>query len=197
MRLFVAINLPAASREAIARATARAREEFAREVRWTDPAGLHLTVKFLGEQRDEVVQPLLDATRVRIGGRERTALTIAGAGAFPSSGRPRVLWLGVGANPMLSALYQDVEEAAADVGLPRETRDFRAHLTLGRVRAPVAAETARRLTTMLAAPHIHETFILESIDLMRSDLSPQGARYERVWSIPLAEARHGLAAEVR
>jgi RNA 2',3'-cyclic 3'-phosphodiesterase len=193
VRLFVAINLPPACRDAIAAATAHVREAFAREVRWSEAAGLHLTVKFLGEQPDEVVGALREAVRARLDGRERTVLTVAGAGAFPSPGRPRVLWFGVAANPVLLALYQDVEDAAADVGLPREAREFRAHLTLGRVRAPLPPESARLLTAALAESHVHRTFIVESIELMRSHPSSQGARYERLWSVPLADARHELA----
>jgi 2'-5' RNA ligase len=186
MRLFLAIDLPAAARDAVALATASSRAEFAALVRWVEPERLHLTVKFLGEQPESLVERLQDAMRARVSASATLDLRIVGTGAFPSVRQPRVLWCGVAANPGLERLYQEVEQAAADVGVPGETRKFHPHLTLGRVRAPLAADDAGRLASMLRAVDVNEHFTVETIDLMRSELSAQGARYERLWSVATA-----------
>jgi 2'-5' RNA ligase len=110
----------------------------------------------------------------------RFDLGITGLGAFPSLTRPRVIWAGVGAGgEELGTLARRVEQALARVGVPHEARPFSAHVTLARIREP------RRdpdLAAMLAAGagRAFGTVMIERVCLMRSDLSPRGARYTEV-----------------
>ena len=193
MRLFLAIEVPAAVRRRIAEATGALRERFAREVRWVDPESVHLTVKFLGEQPPELAADLLHRLAPRVERHPAFDLTCRGIGAFPSLGRPRVVWCGVDPNPALTLLYEDVERAAAEAGLDREERAFHPHLTVGRLRAPLATAEAAEFADIARAgdPQLTERFPVESVQLMRSDLTAAGARYERVWSVGLATPSAG------
>jgi 2'-5' RNA ligase len=196
MRLFLAINLPPRVQAAVSAALAGIHEAFASAVRWSAPDVIHLTVKFLGEQPDDIVDRLHERVRARASAHPRFDARLLGGGAFPPTGQPRVLWCGVEANPLLHSLYQDVERAAADVGVAAEERPFRPHVTVGRVRRPSSAES-RRLAEALRGVNVDETFLVESIDLMRSQLSTEGARYQRLWSVPLADVPSHAAAGAR
>jgi 2'-5' RNA ligase len=98
-----------------------------------------------------------------------------------------VLWAGLatGAAPA-AALATRIDEALAGLGFKREARAFSPHVTLGRVRQPHAQP---RLREALAATRVVGVVEVARVSLMRSDLSPRGARYTE-----LAAARLGPAA---
>jgi 2'-5' RNA ligase len=149
----------------------------ARDVAWVAPGNLHLTLKFLGavpETRiDSVAGALTDASREANPFEAR----IHGLGAFPSAGRPRVVWAGVtdGASQM-TELAQRVDVALAALGFPRDDRPFSPHVTLGRVRRPGRNPA---LTDALETATTREfgRVPVPSTSLMRSELGPRGARY--------------------
>lgn len=184
-RLFVAIDLGDAARRALT-ATQAALRRHALPVRWIDPAGAHLTLKFLGDTPAAQVAPLASALRA-VAARHRPALLHLGApGAFPSTRRPRVLWLGLtGDLARLAALHAGVEAALVACGFPREDRPFRPHLTLGRVRE--GAEVVGLDVAFAALPAgTAAPLPVAAMKLMRSELGRGGARYTT-----LAEVRLG------
>ena len=118
-------------------------------------------------------------------GVSRFELRLVGLGAFPSPTRPRVIWAGASeGGEALGVVARRVEEALARVGFPPEDRPFAAHVTLGRIREP------RRdpdLASALAAGAGKDfgRLTIDRISLMRSDLSPRGARYTEVTAAAL------------
>jgi 2'-5' RNA ligase len=176
MRGFVAVEVPEEVRAAAARMQERLREAGA-DVRWVDPAAMHVTLKFLGEvpgERIDRLRPLLaEAAR----GCGPVGVEAVGAGNFPG-----VVWAGIRGNlvPMAAA----VERAAAEIGVPSERRPYRAHLTLGRVKGSrgeaALAEAIRREGTELLG-----TFEVRGWTLFRALLRPGGAVYEPVERWPL------------
>lgn len=175
MRLFVAINLPDDVREAIVRAAEPLRR-LALPVKWVDGAGIHLTLKFLGEvhaDREAAVRAALEAACAPA---QPFQLPIEGFGAFPSPERARVVWVGCAAVPPLELLQHGLETAFAPLGFAIEGRPFRPHLTLGRAKRAARAgvrglaETLDRLVFAADVP-------VESVELMESRLAPSGAQY--------------------
>ncbi len=184
MRLFIALNLPPEEREGIQQAIAPLRgRDF--PVRWVSPDHFHLTMKFLGEVEGDRV-PDLDEVLRRVG-RDTSpfSLCIGGFGAFPTIRRPRVLWVGVDPSPPLRCLKQDLEWALSELGFERETRAFHPHLTLGRVKSSEGAGAFRGLDAMASELEYDATVAVDAVDLMRSRLSPSGARYEVLSRISL------------
>jgi RNA 2',3'-cyclic 3'-phosphodiesterase len=113
-------------------------------------------------------------------------LVLRGLGAFPSPTRPRVLWAGIDEGRAAAAtLARGVDDALAELGFEREARAFSPHVTLGRVRGP---RPAPRLAEALAAGGHFGRQPVASVALMRSDLSPRGARYSELATAPLAAA---------
>ena len=88
-------------------------------VRWVPPANLHVTLKFLGWVREELVEGLRDRLRVAAAAHAAFDLEIRGLGAFPDPGHPRVIWAGVKPSPVLNTLEAAVEREAEALGIPR------------------------------------------------------------------------------
>ena len=146
LRTFVAIELPAEVRAAIAAAQAELRGALgdrAGSVRWVNPAGAHLTLKFLGDTPESAVPGVEAALRAALAGTAAFDLRTGALGCFPSGRAPRVLWLGLdGDLAPLTAARDAVEAAIAPLGWPTEARPFSPHLTLGRLR-PEASPAER------------------------------------------------------
>ncbi len=176
MRLFIALNLPKKERERIHRAT-RALREAELPVRWIEPDSLHITLKFLGEVRPDVVPGVEGALARAAGGTSAFSMLLEGFGAFPTIRRPRVVWLGIEASPELRCLKQDVEWALGDCGFTPETRAFQPHLTLGRAEKAAGAGAFRDLDELVAGLEFRGTVQVRAVDLMQSHLSREGARY--------------------
>lgn len=138
MRLFVALALPAAVTEELATTLQRLRRTQSHPVKWVDPAAIHLTLQFLGEVPEAQVAAILVAlTAVRDAAAHSPPLELrlASAGAFPNLRRPQTLWMGIAGDVAgLARQQQAVVAALEPLGFQPETRPFRAHLTIGRVR---------------------------------------------------------------
>ncbi|HEU6453243.1 MAG TPA: RNA 2',3'-cyclic phosphodiesterase [Gemmatimonadaceae bacterium] len=187
VRLFVAINLPADVRRAIVDVTAPMRQAAPR-LSWVTEERLHLTMEFLGDQPEEAVPPLGAALAREAARHAPVTLALRGLGAFPNLRAPRIVWLGVAADPKLELLQHDLSSACGELGYERDARAFRPHITLGRARTPLRAEAARALATAARAVTWSATVEARSVDIMESRLLPSGARYGVVAAIPLGGA---------
>lgn len=153
-----------------------------RGVKPVEPQNLHFTLSFLGQveddARDAIAAALADATR----GVAPFCAHLRGVGAFPSARRPRVVWAGVEDPRPLSALATRVGEALAARGLHGDDKDFRAHLTLARVKAERAPDELIRFLRAHGQDDLYDLDVRE-VTLYRSVPSPTGPTYE-----PLAGA---------
>jgi RNA 2',3'-cyclic 3'-phosphodiesterase len=187
MRLFIALNLPEKERLRIHEAAAPLREA-GFPVRWLDPSRYHLTLKFLGNVRGEVL-PVAEGVVERVAREtQEFPLVITGFGAFPTIRRPRVLWVGVEPSPALRCLKQDLEWGLASHGFDRETQAFHPHITLGRADEEEGAGAFRGLDTLAAGLGYRRKVPVKSVDLMRSQLSREGPRYTIMSQGPLRSA---------
>lgn len=176
MRLFVAVNLPADVRRKVEEAVAVVRDR-GMPARWTDASQYHVTLKFIGRVRPDRRDAHAEVLR-RIGSGYRPVdVTVGELGAFPSLRRPRVIWMGVEATPQLRALKHDLEHGYASLGVDRETRAFRPHVTLARAEEDAAAGAFRELEDLAGRVELEESFTARHLDLMRSRLRPEGPAY--------------------
>ena len=190
VRVFVALDLPGQAKAILSETVQDLRDALPAGVRWVDPAGIHLTLKFLGDVHTERVGSLLAAMDEASRSFEYSslALKLSGLGVFPNAREPRVLWAGVeGDLEALGRLQMLMDEALYDLDFARERRPFRPHLTLGRVRDQVSQPERRRIgelmrQTRLAGSHTWEA---GEIHLIRSTLAPGGAIYDSIGVKPL------------
>jgi 2'-5' RNA ligase len=175
IRAFVALNLPVELIRETAPLQARLRDAAktaGMRVGWVPAANMHVTLKFLGEIPEELAPAVGEVLAKNLAGRAALPVTVKGAGVFPEGLRPRVVWIGVHSEgDALSALAADVETWLADLGLPRESRPFHAHLTVGRVK-----EGTGDLVTGLEEQLVGEC-VAEEVVLYRSVLQRSGAEY--------------------
>jgi RNA 2',3'-cyclic 3'-phosphodiesterase len=174
MRAFLAVELPEAVRRDLARRLAELRASLP-TARWVRADGLHLTLKFLGEQPEEVLARLADGVSPRLAGFSPVEVRLAGGGFFPSPRRPRVAWLG-GAAPGLERWATAIEECARELGLPAEQRPFAIHLTLARLPSPWRKDAVDRFLAFVESWPPYSFEAAEAV-LFRSELRPEGALY--------------------
>ena len=194
IRTFVAVEMPSEIKAVLR----TAQDEFRRiggsalPIRWTDPDGFHLTLKYLGMTRAELISDVERELEWGLLEHRAFALALGATGVFPNPHAPRVLWVGVRGDLATLAAIRDVaQRAIAPLGFPTENRPFAPHLTLGRFREEATADERRRLGAALAhlALPPTEPFRVEAVTLMRSDTGPAGARYTPIFALPLRERK--------
>ena len=132
VRVFVAVGISDEAQEQLIGAVERIRQDIPQGIRWANPSGMHLTLKFLGNIPSAGVGPLLECLDPVAAGQHPFPLQLAGLGMFPNHRKPRVLWAGTGGDlDALARLQQAVEDAITGLGYPREQRPFRGRLASG------------------------------------------------------------------
>jgi 2'-5' RNA ligase len=195
MRLFVAHELPSSVRSALGDVSARLRSRAGRGVRWTDPAGIHLTLKFIGEVEAAAVAAIRRALAA-IRAENPLEVGFRGLGWFPDARHPRVLWAGVEAGSELAELAAEIERVLEPLGIARETRKFQPHLTLARIKSQEKLDDLRGEVERLGAPEFGRAAYTE-FDLMESSLRPQGAVHTRVERYSFTTAGQAARSEGR
>lgn len=156
-------------------------------IRWCSRNQLHITLVFLGNVSVDRVADLVGAVERACEGTGPMKFGAAGVGAFPSKDRPRVIWVGVdGDVAALCELQKRVASATHGFGDSNEDREFRPHLTLGRLSRRSAAEeltAARALRSV--PPATSGEWRAESVFLVKSELRPDGPIYTDLAEFPL------------
>lgn len=184
IRAFFAISLPLEFKEEIARLQDILKKTRA-EVKWVRPESVHLTLKFLGQVAEDIIDPLAEAASVKASQTQALSLTLNGTGVFPGPRRPRVAWLGLAGDVgRIIDLQRGLEESAEKFGFAREKRKFSPHLTLGRIRSSKGIkEFITELDRLDPQPL---EFMASEVVLFRSELKPTGAIYTPLKKIPLS-----------
>jgi RNA 2',3'-cyclic 3'-phosphodiesterase len=178
-RLFVALELPAAVRDALVawRGALLAAEPALRPVL---ADALHVTLCFLGQREERAIEPLGEIVAGCAGPVEGLAL---GAPLWLPRRRPRLLAVTLeDHHGALGALEERLMDAlSADGWQQRDTRPYLPHVTVARVRRGAAPDLAAVLT-----PPPPCAFGGAAVVLYRSHLGGGPARYEAQRRVELA-----------
>ena len=175
VRAFVAVELDEPSRQALAAALDRLRKTEA-HVAWVPARNLHVSLVFLGDTPRTLVETIglaLDEAAVAVA---PFSYEVADVGTFGNPRAPRVIWAGVAPCPPLMTLQSRMAASFKALGLPLDEREFRPHVTLGRVRSPRGADRLKRALSEVAGQRFGQVRA-DSVALMRSRLAPGGAEY--------------------
>lgn len=155
-------------------------------IRWVPPENLHLTVWFLGEVSEPRAAAVLDALRPPLD-LQAFDLHIAGFGAFPPSGPPRVVWMGVSRGlEELARAHEQIGARLQPWGFPPEGRAYSAHLTLARVKDPPHGPARAALRQAVTHEQADAgTCRIQELTVFLSRTPPRGAAYERLLRVPL------------
>lgn len=170
MRIFIAALIPQEIKLAIRNYVESIKPHWD-GVRWESDEKFHLTLKFLGEVEESLLGDLEKALRAGVHGVSPFNMAIKGFGGFPSLRRPRVLFVDLSYNHELESFHMDLEARLEGIGFGREGREFKSHITVGRVRRYANVRGSFPNPEPLA-------FTISEIAVMRSILRREGSQYE-------------------
>jgi 2'-5' RNA ligase len=200
IRTFLAVELSQELRAVLAtlqrEVKRRIEPEMKRDMRisWVQPGSLHLTIKFLGDMDEQMIDPLREALEQALSPHIAVNVPLERLGAFPRPHSPRVLWVGPSENwergteaRRIAEIHGAIEQTCDGLGFLRETRPFSPHLTLARIRAG-----ERQVGVALAKSGVLDRLLslgalaMESVALIKSELKPTGSIYSKLWAVKLS-----------
>ena len=189
LRLFIALPLEAEVERALGRVVEDLRHQGGR-ISWVAPENIHLTIKFLGETEESMLPDIKNQLDSFVKSYRPVLSSVAHLGAFPNLQRPRVIWAGIEQeHETLVQMADEMDLRMNKLGWEPEGKKFRAHFTLGRVRAPKGLDALTdyiRQYQFTAVP-----FTFDRVVLFKSTLTPQGAIYNRLHEAMLGQETFG------
>ncbi len=184
MRLFIALPLGPSVKDALGKIIGLFRQKGG-SVKWVKPENVHLTLRFLGETDENLVDEIKNHIDEAVKSHRQVQTSIATLGGFPNLNRPRVIWVGIEQHlEALSKMARDIEHRMRSLDFEKEKKPFKAHLTLGRVRHPQGLEN---LTGFIKDYRFEEIPLLfDRVVLFKSTLTPQGPIYDRLHEAKLS-----------
>ena len=157
-----------------------------RGVNWVRPAIMHLTLKFLGEVKDDEIVEVCRVVEDVAGRHSRFELDVEAVGYFGGKSA-RVVWVGMaGGSDRLTKLADELDKGLASIGFAKETRPFTGHLTLCRIRnARDGLELAYAVDNF--GPFSAGTTGIDAITVYQSELSRAGPVYTALASYKLQQ----------
>ncbi|MDH7601244.1 MAG: RNA 2',3'-cyclic phosphodiesterase [Armatimonadota bacterium] len=185
VRTFVAVLLADELKSRISEVQEQAKK-LAPDVKWVEPENFHITLKFLGNVREDALAGVLSAVEDAVKDYQKFEVSVAGVGAFPNPKNARVVWVGVeSGQERLASLAATIDAKLAELGFPREERDFKSHITIGRVKSKKHLGALARGIAKIEARSLG-TQEVRSVAVMQSVLRPEGPVYSPLRVIELS-----------
>lgn len=175
LRTFISVTLPKeiVSLSNMLKTTVKSKKD---NVKWVYPGNIHLTLKFLGHTPPNATDEIKNILEQTVEKYSNIDLEINGTGCFPSSERPRVLWLGVdGQVKQLQKLVSDINQNLEKIGFPIEEKEYIPHITLARIKYP--PKETPDVTDYLNTSYKPIKFNISRLRFMSSELFPNGPIY--------------------
>jgi RNA 2',3'-cyclic 3'-phosphodiesterase len=184
VRAFIAVQLPVELKAKLS-ALQRQLRSLPAEIAWVSEAGIHLTLKFLGEVEEAQLGPVVSCLSEVAQRSQPFHLTVSGIGVFPHESAPRVLWVGIeDRTGLLVHLQHALASRLAQVGYRLDGHSYTPHLTLARLKRVSRRDEFQSLLKAHQQLEIGQLNVGE-IELMESRLHASGARYSTVKAMPL------------
>ena len=188
IRLFIALTLPDIIRSNLSHIIQPC-ISMPDRIKWVEEHNMHLTLKFIGSTSGNMLQPISTAIASSISNTTRFLYELKGLACFPNLALPRVLFAGASQGMQeLQTIVNNLEDNLATLGIEKEKRDFKPHITIGRFKTNRG--TPRLSDQLLNFIGSHKTttfgsFTVENITLMKSTLTPEGPIYTPLYTQPL------------
>ncbi|HPZ10553.1 MAG TPA: RNA 2',3'-cyclic phosphodiesterase [Candidatus Eremiobacteraeota bacterium] len=186
IRLFIAVNLNDKLKEQIGRIIYKLKNKDS-AIKWVENSNLHITLKFLGEIPEEKIETIKNSLENLIAKYRKFSFKLSRLDVFPNVKSPRVIWLGISeGKDSLIEMNNRIEEEMEKVGFAREDKNFKGHITLGRVKKFKKIYNIEKLLEIETGDL--EVQEVKHIELMKSTLHPSGPVYESLGNFFLNNA---------
>jgi 2'-5' RNA ligase len=185
LRCFIAIEIPDPVKKEIAD-VADLLKKYDADIKWVTVENLHITLKFLGSAPENSIAEIRDSLLRAVSSFQPFYIKISGTGVFPNKKFPRVIWIGVDDGDTLPKLAEDIDLSMSLLGYNREEREFRPHLTMGRVRSKKGTASVMNELDNFKDKQFG-LFSVDHIRLMRSELKPKGPEYSCLYELRFGE----------
>ena len=177
IRAFIALEISREARVELSRIIDELKKVDA-PVKWLNPQSIHLTLKFLGNISEEKIENISILLEKIAKGIASFSVTLGDIGVFPTWRRPRVIWLGIkDSQEKVKSMAGELEKALEKEGCEIEAREFKSHLTLGRVKTGKNSEKLKMAADADSVEIVPVSMIVDKIILYKSTLTPEGAEY--------------------
>lgn len=179
MRAFIAIELPSNIKDTISKMQDKLKAGLPK-VSWVKPINLHLTLKFLGEISPKQLENINQITAEIVKTITDFKIKLESLGVFPNPACARIIWVGTDQAPdALGQIFAQLEKKLAELGIPKEDRPFKAHITIGRIKGRLNPCDLEKAINRAKNDMIYENleFNTRGITLFQSTLGKQGPAY--------------------
>lgn len=154
------------------------------QLKLVDLENIHLTLKFLGDTDEGLVENIVEIMKTSVEGVEPFTMELRGTGVFPNPNYMKVLWVGLdNAEPLIS-IAKKIDNGTSELGFKREKKGFHPHITVARVKGP----RKKNQVQQILRDYQNETFGSQYVDCIRlkkSVLSREGPTYSTVEEVKL------------
>jgi len=182
VRLFIAVKIPFGPS---LRELAEELKACPGRVKWVEEENFHVTLKFLGEVPEALVDTVDRGIKEAVEGVPSSVVVLRGVGAFPNLRRPRVIWVGMDSADVLRELQRRVESSLTKLGFEREKKPFHPHVTLGRVKRLEGGTNCFEEVSSRWEEEVLGKVTVDRVYLIESTLTPRGPLYTVIYTYPL------------
>lgn len=186
MRIFIGIKLDNAVHQEV-ESFLKPFKKIKCPVRWVKPANIHITLKFIGEMDQKKYSQMEASFNKLTHNKNPLDIELTGCGKFGRENTINIFWIGIKTNPQLEQLCHKIEDALDKIGIAKESRDFKAHITVGRNKKNFNCKPFFNLIDQLGHEPISQ-FTTDRFQVFKSDLQPVGPIYSILKEIPLTNA---------
>jgi len=179
-RIFIALKIPEYIRKEIVLFKYRAYSSN-QHFGWEPMNKLHITLKFIGEVKDDTVDKIIDSLGF-ISKYKTLNCSLDKFGFFFKKNQPKILWVGVKVNSELNKMVENINYALEKFSIKIDEREFKSHITLLRIKQKVSNNFIESFNNY-KIPKVK--FLADEIAIVESKLLPQGSKYKEIKNFKL------------
>ena len=155
------------------------------KIKWVEENNMHVTLAFLGDTTVDLIDQITSNLEESLYNTDPVSLKIAGIGVFKNMHEPRVLWMGTEPDERMIATKMEIDQKLRSLGFEIEEREFRPHLTLGRIKFINNKKKLREIIDEFKGAFFMKQ-VFGNIEYIESQLTPNGPKYSTIKQISFA-----------
>jgi len=154
------------------------------DLKFVENENIHLTLKFLGDTKEELIEEIKGIMAESVKGIEPFKIKFKGLGVFPNQKYLRVIWIGIEEPSKIEKIARNLDEKLSDLGFKKDEHEFSSHITIARVKSARNKDKMYQIIDKAKGREFNE-FEVREISLKKSQLTPNGPIYTTIHTLPL------------